>query len=69
MTPCADCTLAPPHAATHVLRYSWQRHRWWVCRVAPTSHARLYCKWHATVRATQRNAELRRPRNAVKEHA
>jgi hypothetical protein len=69
MTPCRDCTLTHPREATHVLRYHSRENAWWIQRVAPTSHTRLYCKWHATVRATQDNAALRRPQAAAKEEA
>jgi len=66
MTPCVDCTLTPPRAATHVLRH---RHAWWrIRRVTQPRHTRLFCRWHATVRATQYNAALRR-RGVAKEIA
>jgi hypothetical protein len=69
MTPCIDCALTHPREATHVLRYHRREHAWWIQRVIPPSHTRLYCRWHATVRGTQLNAALRRPKTAATETA
>jgi hypothetical protein len=65
MTPCRDCTTTQPRDATHRLRYDWKRHAWSILRVTQPNHTRLYCKWHAIVRATQLNAAIRRPRDAA----
>jgi len=70
MTPCRDCTLAPPRAATHGLTFDGHSASWVIKRVPAIACARiLYCHWHATVRATQRNAALRRQRAAATETA
>jgi hypothetical protein len=69
MTSCVDCTLTHPREATHVLRYYSRPNAWWIQRVAQPSHTRLYCRWHATVRATQMNAALRRRGAAASEEA
>jgi hypothetical protein len=61
MTPCRDCTLTQPRTATHRLRYDGSRHAWRILLVKEPTHTRLYCHWHATVRATQLNAARRPP--------
>jgi hypothetical protein len=61
MTPCVDCTLTHPRAATHNVYFVTRNQAWTICQVKPETWARRYCRWHATVRATQLNAALRHP--------
>ena len=68
MTPCRDCTLTHPRAATHTLYFRPGRHCWEIDSVPRSEPRARYCRWHATVRATQRNAALRR-RGVAKEKA
>jgi hypothetical protein len=61
-TPCRDCALTHPRAATHGLKFDGQSAAWGIAKGRQIARARiLYCHWHATVRATQLNAALRRP--------
>jgi hypothetical protein len=65
-TPCRDCTLTHPREATHGLRFDGHSASWGIAKGGQIGQARiLYCAWHATVRATQLNAEIRRPRAAA----
>jgi hypothetical protein len=69
MAPCIDCTLTYPHAATHVLYFVLRQQTWKIYPVPPPEPRARYCRWHATVRAVQRNAAWRRLRPAPKENA
>lgn len=62
MTPCVDCTTQPPLTATHTVYFLAPQRRWRIYPVPPLEPRARYCRWHATVHATQLNAALRRPR-------
>jgi hypothetical protein len=71
MPPCVDCTWLHPREATHILRRDRDIYGrvWRIQRIRDPRHTRLYCHWHATVRATQRNAALRHRQTPAKENA
>jgi hypothetical protein len=60
MTPCEDCTTQPPRAATHTVYFIARQQRWKSYPVPPPEPRARLCRWHATVRAVQLNADRQR---------